>query len=155
MIDIKWVIILTLFFEFLTIFARFIFKMSSKENYIWVMKKLKLKFFIHMHHGIIGAIVVIIAFFYPVPFLMTIGLAMFFSDAIHHFLVLYYVIGHPEFHVVYKNIKMFEKEQREEHEKMNAFMKHIIHHTNLFAVTLIIGVRAYLTTLLNTVLAHI
>ena len=80
---------------------------------------------------------------------------MFLSDAIHHGIVLYYIMGHPEFHVIYKNIKMFEKEQREEKKKMNAFLNHLIHHANVLAVTLIIGMRALFSSLINPVLSSI
>jgi len=36
---------------------------------------------------------------------MVMGLSLFLSDVIHHFLVLWPIVGDPEFHLVYPNRK--------------------------------------------------
>jgi hypothetical protein len=127
MINWTLIIILTIAIELATIFTRFVFKISSKETYIKIIKKLNLKFIIHIHHGILGIVVAILAYIYGFPIIYNIGWSMIISDAIHHFIVLYLIVGNPEFHIIYKNIKGFKKEQKIEDRKIKRFIRHLIH----------------------------
>ena len=93
------------------------------------MKNLNLKFLIHFHHGIIGLIVVVISTFYNFPLLFNIGLSLVISDAIHHLIVLWIILGNPEFHIIYKNVKYYKKESKSEDKKIKKFIRHLIHHS--------------------------
>ena len=128
MLEVKYILLLTIIFECITLCARFLFKLSSKHVYIGIMKRYHLKHFIHVHHSITGLLIFLIGIYAPYTLLITVGLALVFSDAIHHIFVLNYVVGNPEFHIVYRNVKAFEKEQKLEKRKMNQFMKHFFHH---------------------------
>ena len=129
---INWLLILVLavLIELATICTRFVFKISSKDTYMKIMKKFDLHFFIHMHHGIIGILVVLVALTYDMPWTLGLGSAMILSDAIHHFVVLAIVIGNPEFHIIYKDIADFKKEQILEDRKLKKFVRHIVHIIN-------------------------
>ncbi|MBU4487093.1 MAG: hypothetical protein KKD38_09220 [Candidatus Delongbacteria bacterium] len=65
---------------------------------------------IRIHHGYIGLLVVIIYSIFLkrknifLDWLLIIGIAMVFSDLVHHFFVLWIITGDPEFHLVYPNI---------------------------------------------------
>lgn len=61
---------------------------------------------VRIHHGYIGLILMIASIWLrhrPKAFewLLIAGLALFVSDAIHHFGVLWLLTGDPEFHLVY------------------------------------------------------
>jgi len=124
-----FIILMTLVLvEFATVITRFTFKISSKETYIKIMKKFKLKRFYHFHHLFLGIIMAIIFYIYQQPLLFNIGVGVFASDVVHHLVVLWAVVGNPEFHIVYKNIKSFEKEELKEQKKLKRFFKHLVHH---------------------------
>ena len=127
MIEIWTVIILTIAIEFLTLFNRFFLKLSSKEIYIKIIKRLDLKFFVHVHHSIFGLVLAIVSYYFGFVLFFNFGVAMILSDAIHHVLVLWPILGHPEFHIVYRNYKKYQKETKEEKRKLNKFMAHLIH----------------------------
>jgi hypothetical protein len=123
MINIKIIIITALAIELLTIVVRFGFKISSKEVYIKIMKKFKFKKFYHIHHLIWGILLAVI--FYSNPLLLNIGIGVILSDLIHHFVVLWTVVGSPEFHIVYKNVNCFNREEKMEKRKMQRFVRNI------------------------------
>lgn len=62
---------------------------------------------IRIHHGYFGAVAVLIAVAalrrWPAAgrWLLVVGLALLCSDLVHHFLVLWPIVGSPEFHLVY------------------------------------------------------
>lgn len=78
--------------ELLTIIDRLIFG-SVKEKY----QKWKFKYKIRIHHGYIGLLLIIINLGYYSKALYIIGLSLFISDAIHHFIVLPLWVGRTEF----------------------------------------------------------
>ncbi len=126
MINLTVILITALAIELVTIIVRFVFKISSKEIYIKIMKRFKLKKFYHFHHLIWGVIIALI--FYPNEFLFSLGIGIFLSDIVHHFIVLWIIVGNPEFHLVYKNIKEFREEEAMERRRIRRFFRHIIHH---------------------------
>ncbi|MBR9705681.1 hypothetical protein GOV14_01475 [Candidatus Pacearchaeota archaeon] len=123
-----WIVVGTaILFELITIFGRFYLKISSKKIYLRLMKKFKLKRFYHFHHLFTGIILAIIFYYLKSSMLFSLGLGIMFSDVIHHFVVLWSVLGHPEFHIVYKNIKAFNKEEKIEKKQFKKFFRHIVH----------------------------
>lgn len=66
----------------------------------------RLTFGIRIHHGYIGAVMVLVALMATLPpayrnGLLIVGGGMFLSDMIHHFLVLWPITGSPQFDLVY------------------------------------------------------
>ena len=80
---------------------------------------------IHFHHGFVGLIVVGLAIYLGSSFGVNLGWGLVLSDAIHHFIVLWLIIGDPEFHIIYKNVKIFEKEEEKEDRKIKRFFRNI------------------------------
>lgn len=103
MIDWSLVIISTIIIEIITLFGRFVFKKSSKENYFKILKKLNARYFIHFHHGFFGVIILLVSYFYGFVFLFNLGIGFILSDLVHHFVILWSITGSPEFHLIYKN----------------------------------------------------
>jgi hypothetical protein len=62
---------------------------------------------IRIHHGCCGLMLLVVALMVLKRFprfgglLVIVGLALIFSDAIHHFLVLWPITGSPQFDLVY------------------------------------------------------
>ena len=127
MIDLKIILLSAVLIEAITIFGRFLFKISSKEIYIKLIKKFNLKFFIHFHHSFFGLILSVVSYYFGWAFLFNFGIAMVLSDLFHHAIILWHIIGDPEFHVIYKNPKHFKKEQKIEDKKIKRFFKHLVH----------------------------
>ncbi len=121
MINITLILITTFLIEALTIFGRFVFKINSKNFYIYLTKKLKLKYMIHVHHLFFGIIISAISYHYTFPIFFNLGLAMILSDLIHHFIILQYIMGNPEFHIIYKNSKQPKKKKVKKTEKLKNF----------------------------------
>jgi len=105
---------------------RFVFKVSSKEVYIKIMRKFKIKRFYHFHHLFLGIIIALVFYFYEHETLFNIGLGVISSDLLHHFIVLWLIMGNPEFHVVYKDIGIFKKEERVEQKRIKRVVNHLI-----------------------------
>lgn len=65
---------------------------------------------IRIHHGYIGLLLVIVAWALwrrRRPWaqrLLIAGVALFASDMVHHFIVLWWAVGSPEFHLVYPEL---------------------------------------------------
>jgi hypothetical protein len=127
MINIGFILMIAGIIEVITLFGRFIFKISSKDICIRLMKKWKMKKFYHFHHLFFGLLVALVFYFYSNQFLFNAGLAIMLSDIIHHFIMLQMILGHPEFHIVYKNMKRYKKEEKFEDKKIKGFFKHLIH----------------------------
>ncbi len=127
MIDLKIILISAIIIEAVTIFGRFFLKISSKKVYIRVMKRFNLKKFYHFHHLFTGIIITIVFYFYYHQLFFNLGLGIFLSDLIHHFAVLWIVLKHPEFHVVYKSLGDFEKEEKLESRKLKRAFNHLVH----------------------------
>ncbi|MAE49638.1 hypothetical protein CMI48_02305 [Candidatus Pacearchaeota archaeon] len=127
MINLSTILIIAFFIEAITIFGRFFFKLSSKRIYIKLIKRFEFKFFIHFHHLFFGLILSLVSFHYGFVFLFNLGFAMVLSDLVHHFVVLWIIIGNPEFHLIYKNPKHFQEEQKLEDRKIKKFIKHMVY----------------------------
>ena len=127
MININIILVVAFFIEIITLFGRFFFRLSSKEIYTSLIKKFGLKFFVHFHHSFFGLVFSLVSFHYGLVFWFNFGLAMVLSDLFHHFIILWSIIGNPEFHIIYKNPKHYQKEQKLEDKRIKRFIKHIIH----------------------------
>ena len=122
-----WIYILWIagIIEVITIFGRFIFKISTKDVLMKLMRRYGWKKVIHFHHGFVGLIVVGLAVYFRSSLGVNIGWGLVLSDAIHHFIVLWLIVGDPEFHIVYKNADLFKKEQVKEDKKIRRFLKRV------------------------------
>lgn len=100
-----WAIGLTLAFELLTVVLRYGFRLQSTRDTASTIGRLTCG--IRIHHSYIGGVMMVIACGlwrrYPRVswWLLAIGLGLFFSDLIHHFLVLWPLEGDPQFHLMY------------------------------------------------------
>lgn len=108
-IDKKWhIIIATIILEAITLFFRFIMNMEATRDTASTIGVLT--FGIRVHHGYIGLLLVLVAWIFAMEWtrvwswILIIGLALFFSDIIHHFMVLWPVTGNPEFHLLYPQL---------------------------------------------------
>ncbi len=86
------IVLLTLALELLTIAGRAFFG-SNKARF----KKNTFKYKVRIHHGYVGAALVALNVLFPSELLLITGATLFFSDAIHHFLVLPLWVGRTEF----------------------------------------------------------
>jgi hypothetical protein len=98
-----WCLALTAGVELFTCLLRFGFSLESQKHSAWMAP---LTFGHRVHHGYWGMLLVLIAAFAwrkcaLRKTLLIVGGALFFSDMIHHFLVLWPVTGSPEFHFRY------------------------------------------------------
>ena len=86
-------LIIALIFELVTIFGRMIFG-DMKTTF----KKYKSYLKVRIHHGYIGlALILAYYFLYPIEEIYLLGVALFISDALHHFVVLPIWVGRTEF----------------------------------------------------------
>ena len=97
------VVVSIVFIEIITCIGRFGFDISMKEKEGTITK---LTFGVRIHHGYVGAFCLISAFvvtrFKPTRGFITNllyigGWALLISDIIHHFIVLYLMVGKTEF----------------------------------------------------------
>ena len=99
----KCILGLTIIIELITIFLRFGLNMKTSIKTAAVVGKWT--FGIRIHHGYIGILLIIMAIFFPAPFvskwLLITGMSLFLSDVVHHFLVLWPITGSPEFDLFY------------------------------------------------------
>jgi len=128
MVDLMQVLVITFLIEILVRFGRFILKIRLGEIIIKLMKHLDMKKYYHIHHCFIGIIFILFAYYYDLAFLINLGLGFIFSDMIHHFIILYLIVGNPEFHIVYKNLKFFKKEEAFEKRKFKRFLRNFVRH---------------------------
>lgn len=84
------ILLLTTLIESVTILGRLLF--GSIKNYY---KKYRLK--IRIHHGYIGILLILMNLYFKNDYLLISGASLFFSDAIHHFIVLPILAGRTEF----------------------------------------------------------
>ena len=100
-----YAIALTAVFELLTCVMRFGLQMESTRDTASTVGKLTCG--IRIHHSYIGAFTILVACWLwdkkpnRAWWLLMIGLGLFFSDLIHHFLVLWPITGSPQFDLVY------------------------------------------------------
>ena len=98
-----WTLAATAAIELPTIFLRFVLGLESTKNTGFIGR---LTFGIRIHHGYVGALILLIAMLANLPpayrnLLLIIGGGLFLSDMIHHFLVLWPITGSPHFDLVY------------------------------------------------------
>lgn len=80
---------------------------------------------IHVHHLFFGLLVIGLAIYYNNSVGVSLGIGIVISDLIHHFITLWWIIGDPEFHFVYKNAGMFAKEEKKDNQKIKQFCRKI------------------------------
>ena len=93
----------TLAIETFTVMLRFGFHLQAQAQTSWLAP---LTFGFRIHHGYYGAVMLIAAALLGRRkalrnALIIVGAALFLSDMIHHFLVLWPVTGSPEFYIRY------------------------------------------------------
>ncbi len=81
------IVLLTVVLEIITCIGRFGFKMRARD---WKMP-------VRIHHGYVGLALMVAWFFLRVDLLMIIGASLLISDAVHHFVVLWLIVGRTEF----------------------------------------------------------
>ena len=84
------IFVLTLLFELMVVSGRVLFG-PIKEFY----KKKHVK--VHIHHGYVGALLIVIGLIVKNDPSIILGAALFLSDAIHHFIVLPIWVKRTEF----------------------------------------------------------
>ncbi|HAI10268.1 MAG TPA: hypothetical protein DCM28_01100 [Phycisphaerales bacterium] len=99
-----YAVALTFLFELLTVILRFGFAMESTRDTASTIGLMTMG--LRVHHGYIGLIMIAAAVFIRPQHMLAkwvfiAGLALFASDMIHHFLVLWPATGSPQFHLVY------------------------------------------------------
>jgi hypothetical protein len=99
---ILWGIGFALAWEIMTCAARFGLDMQTTRDTTW-LAPLTLGF--RIHHGYLGVLMLILAAFIPSAgwrnLLLIVGVGLVVSDLVHHFLVLWPLTGHHEFHLLY------------------------------------------------------
>jgi len=100
-----YAILLTVLIEGVTVFFRFGLEMESTRDTASTVGQFTGG--IRIHHGYIGLLAVLIAAAllrrrpWAARWLLVIGLALVASDLVHHFLVLWPIVGSPQFDLVY------------------------------------------------------
>ncbi|MFZ2956469.1 MAG: hypothetical protein WA705_06235 [Candidatus Ozemobacteraceae bacterium] len=94
--------------EGITVFARFGLKLESTRDTAATVGRLT--FGLRIHHGVVGLILCVIAwFFFPRNSVwreraLILGGALAVSDFVHHFVVLWAVTGSPQFDLFYPKL---------------------------------------------------
>jgi hypothetical protein len=99
-----WATAFTVIFELITCWTRFGFRLESTRDTASTIGRLTCG--LRIHHSYIGGVIMLLACWlwdrHPkTSWMLAIGLGLFFSDLIHHFLVLWPVVGSPQFDVFY------------------------------------------------------
>lgn len=98
-------LIWAVFFEIVTCVLRFGFALESTRDTASTIGQLTLG--IRIHHSYIGIACIAVAFWLEQRFprsslhLLAIGIGLFISDMIHHFIVLWVITGNPQFDLLY------------------------------------------------------
>lgn len=96
--------ILTFIIEAITVLFRFGLKLESTRD-TGFLKYVTFGF--RIHHGYIGVLIILLFLLNKKLFgryaiwVLALGIGLFASDFIHHFLVLWPITGSPEFHIRY------------------------------------------------------
>ena len=100
--DMVWILVLTLAMELVSILARFVFHFRSTRDTRFLRQ---LTLGVRIHHGFPGVVLLPIALVlgpgYWRSWCLRIGLALIFSDLMHHFLILWPLTGATDFDLVY------------------------------------------------------
>ncbi|MCC6682807.1 MAG: hypothetical protein IT445_18055 [Phycisphaeraceae bacterium] len=101
------VLLLTVFIEALTCCLRFGFDLQSTRDTTWLAR---FTFGLRIHHGYVGLFMMCLSPLLPLGLLhstlLLSGAALFISDIIHHYGVLWPIVGRPEFHLVYPDSRL-------------------------------------------------
>lgn len=100
---------LTLALELITLLSRFGLQLESTRDTAFIAN---FTFGLRIHHGYIGILLALIAYLLlergsetstknTYRWFMVVGLALFFSDMVHHFIVLWPLTGSPQFDLMY------------------------------------------------------
>jgi hypothetical protein len=89
--------------ELVTLAARFGLRLQSTRDTAWLAR---FTFGLRIHHGYIGALLVLAAHALPVSARarwigLVLGWALVVSDAVHHLIVLWWFTGSPQFDLFY------------------------------------------------------
>lgn len=100
-----WVVFLTILFESITALLRFYFGLESSVCTASAIGAVT--YGVRIHHGYIGILLFAFSISYRrrrpriAETLEIVAMALFLSDLIHHFLVLWPLTGDPQFHLLY------------------------------------------------------
>jgi len=100
-----WSALLTAAVEAVTVVLRFGFKLQATRDTASTLGVLT--FGVRVHHGYIGAALILVSLLHArmrpalCRWILVLGAALLCSDMIHHFAVLWPVVGSPEFHLLY------------------------------------------------------
>lgn len=103
------IIILAVALEILTLVLRFGLKLDSTRDTASTIGRLT--FGVRIHHGYCGAVIVLVGWSLSQThrrlsrILYVVGWALFISDAVHHFLVLWPITGSPQFDLLYPEVR--------------------------------------------------
>ena len=128
MIDLKIILAVAVIIEIITITARFVLNLRAKKFYEPFMKRFNLKKMYHIHHLFVGLLIGLV--FYEYPTLFNLGLGVALSDIAHHFIVLWALVGNPEFKLVYKSVKDFQEHKKKEKIKIKTAFKDLVQDIN-------------------------
>ena len=102
---IAWSILLTVLIEGVTVYFRFVAGMESTRETASTLGRLTGG--LRIHHGYLGGLAILFsaAALRRRPALarwvLVVGIALVASDLVHHFLVLWPIVGSPQFDLVY------------------------------------------------------
>jgi len=102
---IAWSILLTVLIEGVTICLRFGAGLESSQETSTTIGRLTGG--LRIHHGYLGGLAILIAAAAlrrrpaPARWLLVVGIALVASDLVHHFFVLWPIVGSPQFELVY------------------------------------------------------
>lgn len=104
-----WAIGLTVLFEAVTCLLRFGLRMESTRDTASTIGRFTCG--LRIHHSYVGGVMMLLAAWlwskYPRLswWMLAIGLGLFFSDLIHHFFVLWPLVGSPQFDLTYPEVR--------------------------------------------------
>ena len=112
MLSLKIILATLLIVEGVTLFLRFGLDKESKNFHINRMSRKWKKTRIHWHHFLLGLLIIPASLIFTGLLeegLFNLGLGIFLSDFIHHFLILTLITGKSEFYLLYKNKDLYEE----------------------------------------------
>jgi hypothetical protein len=95
-------LLLAVALEAITVVLRFGFKLESTRDTTMIGT---MTFGLRVHHGYIGLFLAPLAWCFPLGLrhaLWIIAIGLIFSDLAHHFIVLWYFTGSPQFDIFYR-----------------------------------------------------
>lgn len=101
------ILLLTFLFEAITVIGRFVLRLKANRFMAWLGD---FTFGYRVHHSYWGVVLLIVLLLLPLPDAyhqmgVAIGWALILSDLIHHFLVLWPIVGRHEFYIKFSDEK--------------------------------------------------